>query len=140
MRVLIVNDDAVIRHQFEAALDRAGIEVTAVSEGFAAWEILRRGDTPRVLVLDWGITGVTSDVILKRLRDDASRPYVFVILTSARAAREDLTQAFELGADQHLLMPADGVELRARVQAGMRVIARMPPAPVIAEKPKWRAA
>ncbi|MBK7367813.1 MAG: response regulator, partial [Candidatus Eisenbacteria bacterium] len=46
MKVLVVVDDIVARRAVEAALQRGGFRTIGVADGLAAWEILKRADSP----------------------------------------------------------------------------------------------
>ena len=125
MRVLVVVDDLVVRRHVEAALQKGGFPVIGVSDGLAAWEILRRADAPRLLVLDWSMEGLDGPEILSRLRSTPDRRPSHVLMTSVRSRPEDVAQALDAGADDYLVKPFHGTELRARVQAGARHIAAL---------------
>lgn len=120
MKVLVVVDDLVVRRHVEAALQKGGFPVIGVSDGLAAWEILRRADAPRLLVLDWSMEGLDGPEILSRLRSTPDRRPSHVLMTSVRHRPEDVVEALEAGADDFLAKPFHAAELRARVQAGAR--------------------
>ncbi len=58
MKVLIADDDRVIRRILEAALSEWGYATVAVADGRAAWEALRAPDAPRFAILDWLMPGL----------------------------------------------------------------------------------
>ena len=72
MKVLVVVDDIVARRAVEAALQRGGFRTIGVADGLAAWEILKRADSPRLVVLDWAMDGLDGPEILARM--SAMRP------------------------------------------------------------------
>ncbi|EMB18257.1 Signal transduction response regulator, receiver region domain protein [Rhodopirellula europaea SH398] len=51
-RVLIAEDDPVLRHLLQFTLDRAGMDVTAVANGQLAWDEIQSGQKFDVLVTD----------------------------------------------------------------------------------------
>lgn len=120
MKVLVVVDDPVVRRHVEAALEKGGFTVIGVSDGLAAWEILRRADAPRLLVLDWAMEGLDGPEILARMRNAPRRRTAHVLMTSVRHRPEDVVEALESGADDFLAKPFHAAELRARVQAAAR--------------------
>lgn len=124
MKVLVVVDDMVVRRHIEAALGRGGFAVIGVGDGIAAWEILKRADTPRLLVIEWAMDGLSAPELLERLRGTAGRASSYVVVTSVRAKPEDAVAALDAGADDYMVKPVHSAELRARVQAGSRIIER----------------
>ena len=125
MKVLVVVDDIVARRAVEAALQRGGFRTIGVADGLAAWEILKRADSPRLVVLDWAMDGLDGPEILARMSAMPGRGPSHVVMTSVRGTHEDVVAALEAGADDFVLKPFHAGELRARVQAGARKLERL---------------
>lgn len=125
MKVLVVVDDMVVRRAVEAALQRGGFRTIGVADGLAAWEILKRADSPRLLVLDWAMEGLDGPEILARMAAMPGRAPSHVVMTSVRAKPEEVVAALEAGADDFVPKPFHAGELRARVQAGARKLERL---------------
>jgi two-component system, cell cycle response regulator len=121
-RVLIAEDDPVSRRLLEAILVKWGYDVTVVADGLEALRILDSADAPRLAVLDWMMPGMEGVQICQRLRERKGRPYVYVLLLTARSLKQDLLQGLELGADDYLTKPFDAQELRARLHVGGRIL------------------
>jgi diguanylate cyclase (GGDEF)-like protein len=121
-RVLIAEDDPVSRRLLEAILVKWGYDVTVVADGSEALRLLDSADAPRLAILDWMMPGMEGVQICQRLRERKGRPYVYVLLLTARSLKQDLLQGLELGADDYLTKPFDTQELRARLHVGGRIL------------------
>lgn len=123
MRVLIADDDPVIRRLLDATLGASGHEVVAVSDGTAAWEALTADDAPLLAVLDWVMPGLQGIEVCRRVRDLARPIPPYLILLTAMDRTEDIVAGLQAGADDYIAKPFAPDELRARVQVGARVVA-----------------
>jgi diguanylate cyclase (GGDEF)-like protein len=121
-RVLIAEDDPVSCHVLKSFLVKWDYDVAVVTDGMAALRILEGDDTPRLAVLDWMMPGMEGVQICQRIRERKDRPYVYVLLLSARSEKRDLLRGLELGADDYLTKPFDSEELRARLLVGERIL------------------
>ncbi len=122
MRILIADDDDVLRHILQATLAKWGYEVTACRNGLEAWEILHRGDAPRLAVLDWIMPGMDGIEICRRIRNRPRERYVYILLLTAKVSKEDAVAGLDAGADDYLPKPFDPAELQARLRAGRRIL------------------
>jgi two-component system, cell cycle response regulator len=121
-RVLIAEDDPVSCHLLKSFLVKWDYDVAVVTDGMAALKILEGDDTPRLAVLDWMMPGMEGVQICQRIRERKNRPYVYVLLLTARSEKRDLLRGLELGADDYLTKPFDSEELRARLLVGERIL------------------
>lgn len=114
MRVLIVEDDAVLADGLTAMLRREGCVVDAVSSAEAADAALATTEVDLVL-LDVGLPGQDGFAWLRKLRARGGQQGVLVL--TARDAVTDRVHGLELGADDYLAKPFATEELLARVAA-----------------------
>jgi len=122
MRVLIAEDDLVSRKMLEATLARWGYEVVITSDGEAAWEALQRDDAPRIAILDWMMPGLDGVDVCRRVRARESGDPAYILLLTAKGNKADIVSGLEAGADDYIVKPFDREELRARLQAGIRIV------------------
>jgi len=122
MRILIAEDDPILRRLLEATLQRSGFEVTLAENGALAWEILQGGDAPRLAVLDWMMRELDGLEVCRRTRAMPGGVYVYIIMLTARGRKEDIVEGLDAGADDYLTKPFDPHELRARVRVGQRIV------------------
>jgi two-component system response regulator QseB len=117
MRVLLVEDDAMIGDSLRKGLRREGHAVDWIRDGAAAETAL--GAEPYDLVLlDLGLPRRDGFQVLEGLRNRKSR--VPVLVLTARDAVRDRVKGLDLGADDYLVKPFSLEELAARIRAVMR--------------------
>lgn len=121
-KVLIAEDDGISRRLVETFLAKWGYEVAAATNGIEALRLLESENAPRLAILDWMMPGMEGIQICKRIRQYRDRPYVYMLLLTARNDQQDLLLGLELGADDYLTKPFDSKELRARLLVGERVL------------------
>lgn len=109
-RVLVVDDDDVIRHLVVVNLELEGFEVyTAVDGADCLQKVLEVA--PHVVTLDIMMPRIDGWEVAARLRDDPATAQVKVILLSARAQEADVRRGNRLGVDHYLTKPFDPDEL-----------------------------
>jgi DNA-binding response OmpR family regulator len=117
MRILVVEDDALLARVLTDVLVRAGHAVDHVDAGLAADKALRAASYDLV-VLDIGLPDIDGFEVLRRLRQRRAATNVLVL--TARDAVEDRVHGLDLGADDYLTKPFSVTEFEARVRALLR--------------------
>jgi two-component system response regulator ResD len=122
-RVLIADDDTVVRDVVRRYLERDGLDVTVADDGTEALRVLgtQRID---VAVLDVMMPGPNGLALCRTLRG-AGRYPVPVILLTALGEEDDRIAGLEAGADDYVTKPFSPRELALRVRSVLR---RAPPA------------
>jgi len=123
-QILVADDDYTSRRLLEIRLNKFGYDVISASDGKEAWEIIQRTDSPNMIILDWMMPQITGIDICKRIRSSASyeERYKYIILLTARGAKEDIILGLDSGADDYLTKPFDDTELLMRIRAGKRIL------------------
>lgn len=121
LRVLIADDDKIATRILSAAIAPWQFDVAVVHDGEAAWAHLS-AHRPPLAILDWEMPGADGPELCGRLRQTPALAGTYVILLTAREGRANLVTGLDAGADDYLTKPFDREELRARVQAGVRVV------------------
>lgn len=93
MKILIVEDNFTSRRILENRLIKWGYEVIAVDDGGKAWKKQIESSTP-----------------------------IYIILLTALSSKKDVVRGLEAGADDYIAKPFDNNELRARIEAGCRIV------------------
>jgi len=117
MRLLLVEDDAMIGESIRAGLRQDGHAVDWVTDGRAA-ETAIRTEPYAMVLLDLGLPRKDGYAVLEDLRRSGN-PVPVLILT-ARDAVADRVRGLDRGADDYLVKPFDLDELSARVRAVLR--------------------
>lgn len=125
MRVVIIEDDAVVADTLRLYLEQAGYEVADARDGVRGLELARSPETALV-ILDLMIPGISGRDVCRRLRQESTVP---VLMLTARASEDDRVAGLELGADDYVSKPFRPREVVARVQALLRRTSSQPSTP-----------
>lgn len=117
MRVLVVEDDALLGDAVQAGLRQRGFVADWVRDGAAADHALA-DDSHAAVVLDIGLPRRSGLEVLARLRARGGK--VPVLILTARDTVEDRIAGLDAGADDYLVKPFDLGELAARLRALLR--------------------
>jgi len=109
-RVLVVDDDDVIRQLIGVNLELEGFTVFTAVDGLDALAKVREVD-PVVVTLDIMMPNLDGWDTAARLREDPATAHVKVVLLSARAQEADIKRGTRLGVDAYLTKPFDPDEL-----------------------------
>jgi diguanylate cyclase (GGDEF)-like protein len=123
MTILIAEDDPVSSMILRHYLRNLSEELIAVDDGEEALRLIRTRQDIRIVISDWMMPGISGIELCRQVRDLANRPYVYIILLTARAFREDRLAGLAAGADDFLIKPPDPAELIARVIGARRLLA-----------------
>jgi CheY-like chemotaxis protein len=110
VRVLVVDDDEVIRQLITLNLELEGFEVHEASDGADALRKVVEID-PAVITLDVMMPNLDGWDAAARLRSDPATAHVKVVLLSARAQEADVRRGTRLGVDAYLTKPFDPDDL-----------------------------
>lgn len=122
MKILIAEDDPVSRRVLEVFLKKWGYMAIPVGNGADALALLETDDAPRLAILDWMMPGMEGTEVCRRVRQQTGKPYIYLLLLTARGQKQNLLEGLQSGADEYLAKPFDAEELRARLRAGERII------------------
>jgi len=116
MKILVIEDDAVVTETLTLYLEQAGFRVESAANGPAGLALALLPDVALV-ILDLMIPGMTGHEVCRRLRATSTVP---IIMLTARASENDRVAGLELGADDYVSKPFSPREVVARVQALLR--------------------
>jgi CheY-like chemotaxis protein/phosphoribosyl 1,2-cyclic phosphodiesterase len=115
-RVLIVDDDPVMRRLTRGALENDGYILTEAANGREALELVRR-EAPDLVILDFVMPELDGLDVLRVLRADPTTVSLPVLMLTSQADEDSTRAGFEVGATDYLTKPFSGPQLSARVRA-----------------------
>jgi two-component system, OmpR family, response regulator PhoP len=117
MRVLVVEDESLLRQQLKMGLEKEGYVVDDAADGktglFQATEM-----DYDAAIIDLGLPHIDGISLIRQLRE-AGRRYPVLILT-ARGDWQDKVAGLDAGADDYVVKPFRLEEIKARLNALLR--------------------
>ncbi|MDR5611582.1 two-component system response regulator PhoP [Arsenophonus sp.] len=117
MRILIVEDNALLRHHLTVQLKETGHQVDAAADAKEADYFLQEGN-PDIAIVDLGLPGEDGLSMIRRWRQDNIK--LPILILTARERWQEKVVALNSGADDYVTKPFHLEEILARVQALMR--------------------
>lgn len=115
-KILVVDDDRLIRRLLRASLPSRGFAVTEAETGAAALDVLKR-EMPELIILDLGLPDVSGLGLLRNIRGDSNVPIVVLSYTASVTTK---VEALESGASDYVTKPFNVDELAARLRVALR--------------------
>jgi DNA-binding response OmpR family regulator len=121
IRVLVVDDERLMRDLMVMSLQRLGYAVSAVADGAAALRLLEH-EYFDLVMLDVVMPEMDGFTLLSQLRSFSDVP---VVMLTAMNRQEDVVRGFELGADNYIAKPFNFKEVEARIRAVLRRVTHL---------------
>lgn len=118
-RVLVCEDDLVVRDVVRRYLERAGHDVLLAEDGEQALRLVDE-HRPDLVVLDLMLPGIDGLEVARRLRRHPVHSNLPVIILTARGDEQDRIVGLQIGADDYVTKPFSPSELTLRVGAVLR--------------------
>ena len=115
-KVLLVDDEDMLRKVMKDLLERDGYHVVEARDGVEALDQVDR-HAPDIIVLDLNLPGLDGYGVLSHLRSRPATADIPVVVLTARGDEENEVRVFELGADDFLSKPFRARALSARLAA-----------------------
>lgn len=113
-RILIVEDEAMLRRIVRDAVESAGHNVTTADDGEEALRLFR-AEQPHLVIADIMLPKLDGFEMVRAMRKEGGNTqYLFL---SARSTAEDVVEGFRVGGNDYLRKPFAINELMARVEA-----------------------
>lgn len=126
-RVLVVEDEPLIRQLVEQAFRQHGFAIDAVGSATEGLEAFRRAE-PDLVLLDVMLPDVDGVTLCRQIRAESAVP---IVMLTALASEADVVGGLQAGADDYVVKPFRPSELLARAEAHLRrrALERQPAAP-----------
>jgi DNA-binding response OmpR family regulator len=113
-RVLLVEDEPVIRELVAAMLEGEGVKVITCADGAQALKVAR-AERPDLILLDVVLPGLDGVTLCRLVRADPALSGAAVYMLTAKARASDHDAARRAGCDGYIEKPFKGQELQALV-------------------------
>ena len=127
-RVLVVEDDLLLRRPLTLTLGAQGYDVVSVADGRSALEEAAVR-VPDLVVLDLGLPDMDGAQVIEQLRAWSAMP---IVVLSARDSQTEKVRALDAGADDYVTKPFGMEELLARIRVALRRSRAGEESPVVA--------
>jgi len=125
MRILIADDDLILRKMLSFMIENLNHSVEITTNGKETWEVLQKPDAPSMVIIDWNMPYMTGLEVVRNIRAMKSSKYTYVIMVTGMTDKEHAIAGFDAGVDDFLHKPFNIEELRARIQVGVRTISNI---------------
>jgi diguanylate cyclase (GGDEF)-like protein len=120
-RILVVDDHPDNIQLLRARLEARGYIVDQAEDGEQALERVYALPHPDLILLDVMMPKIDGFEVVKRIKSDASLPFIPVIMQTALDSTENMVQGLDAGADDYVSKPVNFKELDARVKSLLRI-------------------
>ena len=118
-KILVIDDEPILRNSLEVALKVAGHEVVTAQSGEEGIELFRK-ESPDLILLDHWLPGMNGDEVLRLIREKDTD--VLVIIMTAQGSIELAVNSMKMGAFDFLVKPFDLERLEMLVQRALERI------------------
>jgi DNA-binding response OmpR family regulator len=115
MRILLADDDLLMRDLITAVLVSGSHTVETFDDGEVAWAAFQSAPSPMV-VLDWMMPGLDGLEVCRRIRAHPEGADTYLLMITARSDAADLDAVLDAGADDYLPKPVTPANILARLR------------------------
>ena len=118
LKILVADDDRVVRRIVVTKLSGLGYDVTDVEDGREALDLLESGHLPSLLITDSLMPRLGGLQLVRALRQNPSSEIssLPIIMLTSRQGEQDIIEGLEAGLDDYVIKPFSHDELAARVR------------------------
>ncbi len=122
MKILLADDDANTINLLCKYLKEWQFEVTTAGNGLEVINIIKDGNYPQLIILDWLMPQMDGVEVIKRVRKMELPNPPYIILFTVQDEKRAIIEGLDAGANDYVTKPFDKDEFRARIRVGERFI------------------
>jgi two-component system, cell cycle response regulator len=119
-RLLVVDDDDLVRTRLANLLRASQFEVEVAASGNEALQIMNVRPC-QVLLTDWQMPDMDGLTLCRRVRAEQRESYIYVLMLTVRDNKKDLLEGLAAGADDYVVKGGSVDELLARLEVARRI-------------------
>lgn len=116
-KILVADDDRIVRRIVVAKLSGLGYEVTEAQDGQEALRLIEEGYVPDLVITDSLMPRKNGLELVRGIRSSPDLATLPVIMLTSRQNERDVIEGLETGLDDYVTKPFSPDELAARVRA-----------------------
>jgi len=118
--IVIVDDSRSFLRIFEAMLNSWGYTVHSARNGHEALTLIEKVQ-PDFVLTDWDMPGMSGIELCEQVRAHTQTAYIYIIMITGYASRDDLLNSLKVGADDFMTKPVNPSELKVRLKTAQRI-------------------
>jgi len=115
-KILVIDDEAILRDSLEVALRTSGYEVMTERTGEEGLERFRK-ENPDLVLLDHWLPGINGDEVLRRIKEE--NPEIPIIIMTAQGSIELAVNSMKMGAFDFLVKPFELDQVEDLIKKGL---------------------
>jgi len=115
MKVLVVDDSAIMRKVIEQILEMLGHEAVPATNGLDAFERLKQHEDVQLILLDWNMPEMNGIEFLRAIKERPGLSEIPVIMLTTESERRKMIEAIEAGAKHYLTKPFQPETLATKI-------------------------
>lgn len=124
-KILVVDDEAMIREAVSSYLEKKGFQVYSAEDGMKALDIFEKEEISFV-ILDLMLPDLSGEKVCMKIRQTSMVP---IIMLTAKTMEADQLNGLQIGADDYVTKPFSLKLLYARMETILRRVNREPQPP-----------
>lgn len=126
LRILVADDDRIVRRIVTTKLSGLGYEVSEAQDGQEAVDRLADGEVPDLLITDQLMPRMNGLQLVRAVRESARKELASlpIIMLTSRGGERDIIEGLKTGLDDYVIKPFSPDELAARVKTVLWRVAR----------------